>query len=395
MRLVYVLLCIAFVTLTGACAVSAEKKPELEPFQLVRSLQFVQDAVAQGNSAAFEAQRKLLGVIADRFAAFEPTVWQKPRNARAALLLSMSGGSPTVLKTLVEAKLLPAKEAAIAKAVVAFAEGRRRRAWYYLSKIDARKVHPVLAGHIALIKGGLIAPSRPADAYQQFNDARLLAPGTLVEEAALRRQVLLTNTAGHSDALNNLTKQYIRRFARSPYLNRFLSVYSDAVVGRFEASQSAQFDDVARVLEMLPSRQRHRVLLDIARLSLARGELSLAAQSATALAEAKDNPGEAARRRAELYRAAAQIVTDGYEESLDTITGIDRKTLSRQDAELHESATILGHAIREKTDEARAAEVSEEEMQMSKGQMDDVVRSSIEGAQNAISGVDALLWGTS
>ncbi|MGI9387080.1 MAG: chemotaxis protein MotC, partial [Methyloligellaceae bacterium] len=100
MRSAYVLLCIAFATLTDASAVSAETKPELEPFELVRSLQFVQDAIAQGNSAAFEAQRNLLGVIADRFAAFEPTVWQKPRNARAALLLSMSGGPPRVLKTL-------------------------------------------------------------------------------------------------------------------------------------------------------------------------------------------------------------------------------------------------------------------------------------------------------
>ena len=392
MRLITFTIIVAFVLFVPNSAISGEQKREHAPFELTRSLQLVQDGIAQGNSSAFAAQRKLLRVIAKRFSAFKPDVWQDPRNARAALLLSMSGGPPWTLKSLVEKKLLPAKEMRVGKAVVAFAEGRRRRAWYLFSKIDARKVHPVLAGHIALIKGGLIAPSRPAVAFQYLSDARLFAPGTLVEEAALRRQVLLATASGHSNMLNDLTQQYIRRFVRSPYLKRFLGVYAESVVARSEMSETVQFDDVGSVLQLLPKKQRYPVLLDIARLSLARGQLSLARESAAMLAKPKHNSGGALNNRAELYQAAAKVVTDEYDESLKAISGINKKALNRQDADLRKATLMLAHAIRkwpDNVDVGASSELGKKSDEGKKGELD----SLIQNANAAISGVDALLRG--
>ena len=57
--------------------------------------------------------------------------------------------------------------------------------------VDPLTQPPELGAFLALVKGSITAADDPAAAQKMFDEARLLSPGTLVEEAALRRSIAL------------------------------------------------------------------------------------------------------------------------------------------------------------------------------------------------------------
>ena len=60
--------------------------------------------------------------------------------------------------------------------------------------------------------------------------ARLLAPGTLVEEAALRRSIAVAAKLGDAKRFLRLSEQYVRAYLRSPYASQFADAFVAGVV---------------------------------------------------------------------------------------------------------------------------------------------------------------------
>ena len=164
------------------------------PFELVRTLQSLQDRMAQGDVQAIAAQRALMIQIDKAFMAADAGVWQDNRNAAAAVTYVLSGGPPEILKTLAGARPAagdrpPAGRRASSTMPAARPMPPRRcsptstrpacrRAWRDRSPSPSRR-WPCAA--------------IPTKAMQLLAVARLLAPGTLVEEAAIRRQLLVAD----------------------------------------------------------------------------------------------------------------------------------------------------------------------------------------------------------
>ncbi|MGT2464328.1 hypothetical protein ACVOMV_00165 [Mesorhizobium atlanticum] len=65
-----------------------------------------------------------------------------------------------------------------------------------LKPIDPMSVPADIGAFLALVKGSLLAADDPAQALALLDEARLLSPGTLVEEAALRRSVGIAAAQG-------------------------------------------------------------------------------------------------------------------------------------------------------------------------------------------------------
>ena len=65
------------------------------------------------------------------------------------------------------------------------------------------------------------AEKEPAKALAYLDDARLLAPGTLIEEAAFRRQIALIASAGDGERYEMMVARYLRRFPNSVYAGNF------------------------------------------------------------------------------------------------------------------------------------------------------------------------------
>jgi chemotaxis protein MotC len=147
-----------------------------------------------------------------------PEVWQDPRNARAAVIFVLSGGNPSVLRQLLEHGVNPAVDIGLLKGALAYSEGRVAEADRLLSKFDARTLDPSLAGLIALVQAMLAEKKNNIRlASSRFDDARLLAPGTLVEESALRRQAFMMAADNKLEQFEVFSSQYFRRFGHCVY----------------------------------------------------------------------------------------------------------------------------------------------------------------------------------
>ncbi|TIP53397.1 MAG: chemotaxis protein MotC, partial [Mesorhizobium sp.] len=70
---------------------------------------------------------------------------------------------------------------------------------------------------LALVKGSLLAADDPAQALTLLDEARLLSPGTLVEEAALRRSVGIAAAQGDAARFALASTQYVASYLYSPY----------------------------------------------------------------------------------------------------------------------------------------------------------------------------------
>ena len=165
-----------------------------EPFELVRSLQSLQDQIARGNTRAHANSARAAG--AHRPSSSTPSApkdGRSPKNARAAVLFVLSGGNAARAAEADRQRQRSMLDEKLLKGVLAYGEGRQDEAVELLGGIEARIARCQSSpGHVAFVQGELVAKKEPAKALAHLDDARLLAPGTLIEEAALRRQVALS-----------------------------------------------------------------------------------------------------------------------------------------------------------------------------------------------------------
>lgn len=452
-----------------AGAASAET---LQPWQMVRSLQSVQDRIADGDQAALPMQRKLLNMIDDRFRAATRAELADPRNFQAAMIYAMGGGNPATVQALMpdllaaaerldapapaageekpaeeaapdeamphdeggkasehgeaaapdaeeaqtsghgaEAEQAPAEAAApeaapedggakphgeggaveeraeeaghearapeaeasghgdenrdeagkhreaaegedkkpaapppiarnrkLALGVFNYGRGRFRDAKAALADVDPMGETPELGAFVALIKGSLDANEDPAAALKLLDDARLLAAGTLVEEAALRRSVALAATLGDRPRFLLAGSQYVRRFLRSPYASQFADGF---VAGVVVLHEGLDFDAVAAITAGMTPEQERVVYLRIAR----RAAIDhLTALSAFASAKAGAVPGEAIASgdpRAALYAALPGVASADTAGTLQRLEAIDPQGLTAGDRALLDAAKTV------------------------------------------------------
>jgi chemotaxis protein MotC len=315
-----------------------------QPADLVRSLQTLQDEIALGSAGTHLSQRARLAQIAEQLALAKPEVWKEPRNARAAVTFVLSGGDPRILKKLSDGGMLSALDAKLVQGVVAYGEGRSAEAAELLVPIAARWLEPGIAGHLALVQAELTAGKEPRKALAFFDEARLLSPGTLIEEAALRRQISLIAATKDYDRFDMLAANYLRRFARSVYAASFRQQFAADVAAR-DAASAGRMAKLVGALEAVDAPERRDIYLLIAREALIRGKFELArlaGDKAVHLAEAASPEW----RRASLYAAAAFVVGGDMETGMSTLEAMDKAGLDEEDAELLAAARSVAAEVR-------------------------------------------------
>lgn len=336
---------ILWLVLAATCASASAAEGEKEPYELVRTLRSVHDQIVQGSASAHAFQRTLLAHIAEHMVRMDRAVWQEPRNVRAALVYVLSGGDPRVLKYLLTLGPLPGVEERLLKGTIAYGEGRNGEAAELLAPINARSLDPSIAGHVALVQSILITRKDRARAVALLDDARLLAPGTIVEEAALRREILLVAATGGFDKFEALSSQYLRRFPRSVYASSFRVQFAMHLAHQKDVEDSAQLSRLEDALESVAVADRQEVYLTIARESIRQGKIDVARFAANKAASLTG--GDAgARARADVYAGAILVVTDDFDRGLKSLQGAERAKLTGEDAELLDAALQVAQEVR-------------------------------------------------
>lgn len=304
----------------------------LEPYQIVRSLELVQDRLAGGDNASQPMQRKLLEMIDARFATKEGSRFENELNRRALLVYAMSGGNPVTVEAALGRLGKDDPSRKLGESILFYVNGKPKEAVDAFESIDPMAYTPDIAMYLALIKGSMLSDVEPKKALAMLDRARLLAPGTLVEEAALRRSIAVATRLGDMKRFLRLSEQYVRGYLDSPYASQFADAFVGGVVSLSATIDRQAVVDIAALME---PEQEKVIYLRIARRAAIDGLIDLAAFAATHAESVEDDP------RAELYSSLSAVTSGTVEDVLAKLSKIDRSRLSESDRQLLDAADAI------------------------------------------------------
>jgi len=362
--------------------------------QLVQKLGGVQDRIIYGDHGALVEQRQLLQRISRVLRSFEKQDWSDYANVRAAFIYVLSGGDYRALASLTKDETLSEADRSLARGIIQFAGGQVSEAQELLGEIDPRSLDVGLVGPFALAQASLYIGQDDAKAIALLDDARLVLPHTAIEEAAVRREIPILIKAGQSRRAMMLMSDYVRRFGKSIYAAKLFRNFASVVA---ESADLANADVVAELVsetESADPKVKTHLFLDLAAETLARGRIALAKAAANEVLAVASQASEE-RRKARLYKAAAEAPTLHATEALQALSEITRDRLSDDDAQFHEVAgyiarTVSGDRIGNAIP-AKSPIVSQKEL--NKPALPGRVASAIETADAALKKADMLISG--
>lgn len=317
-----------------------------EPYQLVRTLRQVQDSIVAGSDKAHLFQRQFVEKVGHSILMADPDMWKDRRNVRAAIVYALSGGDPRMLREAMTKFVLSETDDQIWRGAIAYAEGRTGEAVQLLLGINALQADPTIGGHLALVQAILMVRRDAEKAITLLDHARLLAPGTIIEEAALRRQTTLLAAAGQLDAFETRSLQYLRKYGRSLYAPGFLQSFVRVLVTTpVYTTDKSRVERLKAKLDDLPDLVKRDAFMAIAEEAIVRGRVELTRMAARRAAELVAD-GSVASLRIRVYEAAALIVTDEHERGADMLAGIDKSRLESSDVSLLEAALAMAAQVR-------------------------------------------------
>ena len=274
------------------------------------------------------------------------------------------------------------EERSVARGALAYVTNHEADAISLLGEADPSALGSRLAGQVAFARSVLETKRDAKAAVGLLDWARLLAPGGLVEEAALRREIALLAEAKDAGRMALLTRQYSTRFAASLYAPDFFHDLGEAIGRLGLADEQANYRLLSSAMATLPPDERREFLLTIARAAVidARFEAASAAAS-DALRGAAPDSGDAARAR--LYRDAGRIFSDGYDAAFADLQGLAASRLDRSDAALLSSVRKVAAELQIATDAGAAYSQDASANNGGKGK-DDGPTLTMERAQEAL-----------
>lgn len=353
---------------------------EKQPYMLIRALRAVQDEVASGSVSAHERQRQMMRDVETQLIELPVAVWDDVRNVRAAIFFVLSGGNPVVLKPILARPKTPYIERRALRGALAYGEGRIVDALGLLSKLEARKLDPLLGGIVALIQGTLASRKNPVRAIAFFDEARLLSPGTLIEEAALRQEILLLAREGELERFDLLTAQYARRFPNSLFAQSFRRQFFAGVAKQDFKRASDWISRTETELMRVPAAERVGLYLAIAEEATKGGNIDIA-RFAAGKARELSRVDSRTYQRAALFEGAALAATEDFGQGLDMLNRVDPTQLAIPDREIRDSALAVAGAVGK--------------WPVSPEKLDETEPQSVARAQSLLTKIDTLLGGTS
>ncbi|UVF20279.1 chemotaxis protein MotC [Microvirga terrae] len=336
---------------------SAPSSTVPSPVQLVRTLHLMQDQIAIGSTEAHLGQRGLLEILDTRFMNLEPETWQSGKNVRAAVSFVLSGGNPGILRKLLDlgSAAITENDRPLIEGALAYVEGREEAAQNSLVSLDPHSLPPTLGAQLALVQAALMVRKNVAKSDELLDFVRLQAPGTLLEEAALRRQVFVASQTNNMAKFQSLATDYLRRYRHSIYAGNFRQRLASALTRVDFGKEASRFDGaVAMMSELEPDARRDLYLL-AARSSIEQGFTTSARMMADKAQELVGSDKVSAAR-ANLYRAASLITSpQAIDGAVNDLHGIDQSLLAESDVDLLKSALAMAAEIR-KVPEVRSAQ---------------------------------------
>ncbi|WP_102867542.1 hypothetical protein [Pseudovibrio exalbescens] len=333
---------------TGTVAVrpaTAQVSVSANPDLMVLEMQILQDEIIKGNREAYDLLQPSLLVLGRRFLSVDPQIWEKRKQANAAVAFMLSGGSGSVFQELASRGITFNTDSNLFAGAMAYSQGNRTAAKNLLLKVDVHDLPSGLSGQVALAQGILLSQDQPAKANKRFDLARLLMPGTLVEESALRRQVPLVARIGQHHKFERLAQRYLFQYPKSIFADDFRKTMAETMSTSSYLQRETDWDKVFQLIADFDEKSRLQVLLTLSRASLVSGNMQFARKAGHMILEMdKLEPEE--RRNAMLYVAAAKASSEDWLEALRGIGKIEYASLSPENKVLTDAVARVANSVR-------------------------------------------------
>lgn len=314
----------------------------VKPQEALRALHKLRDKIAQGDKAALLLQKELLGTLNDSVAG---VLVNSPKELDLVFAVDflLSGGSREFIKPLQNLTGGQAGNTDLLLAAISYAKGDTDAARAQLEPIDPYTLDARLGPLVALAKGNLDMEANSALALKAFNKAKLLAPGTLVEEVALRKIIVINGGSDDADAFLNSSSEYLRRFSRSPYADQFMP---QLIAGVVKLNPQISSSKVAVLLNQTSIDKRASLYSTLARQALISGKPEWASFAVEeALKEGSFGKHDQLIARMKLYKVLSSV-TKVDEEALQQLVGaLDLAKLPNEDRQLLDAALSTARAI--------------------------------------------------
>lgn len=335
------------VLLTGiswlASAGYGHAQSDLPPAKILRSLQFVQDSVVMGDHSAREMQKYLLETIDSTLRTADASIFEDGRNADAALAYIMSGGNPQTLDYLVARDVQGHFDSRITNILQKYLNGRGIQVEKILTDILPEYRNGVLGPYLMLIAGNIATTRDPVASLAFFDDARVTAPGTIIEEAALRRSIIaMVQAKDHEKALLYLRK-YAVRFLHSPYASQFADLFVNFAI---DGVGTVTNENIEEITALMDPERAEEIYLRIARQASLRGAVALARFATEQASALSSETGDISRAPlSKLYSGLADVPSAAVKSASDALASIPNEDLSERDLALRDAAKAIAEQI--------------------------------------------------
>jgi chemotaxis protein MotC len=330
------------VAATSLHAQTPERNP-LQPYQMVRSLQLVQDRIADGDHATLPMQKRLLEIIDARLRVAQQADFEDKRNFHALLVYAMSGGNPATIADLLSRVQLDEENRKVGAGVLGYLIGDVAQSREAMETIDPSAHDKEVGAFLWLVKGSVVAGKDIAQGITMLDRARLVSPGTLIEEAALRRTTTLAVMLKDPVRFISAAEQYARRFLRSPYASQFAEAFVSGIIAL--RKDGLDLSKVEQTTAWMTREQSKTIYLQLSRRAAIDGDnelLAFASERANQSDEGKDGVFDP---RGQLYSSISSVTSDTVEDVLSKLEELDSSRLSARDRALLDAARTIASEV--------------------------------------------------
>lgn len=320
---------------SGDACVSAEDGSELdfrvsELSAMARRLRHAGDGLAMGASGAEAQRRDTLSKIAEQLAAMDLQELRRPESAAAMLAVVLNGGPMQTLVRVLEDDNWIEPDRDLARALLALRRGAPDEATMLLEKVPRNALSDAVRKPLALVEAKLYADREANLALSRLQETRIDVPGTGLEEAVLRQEIIVLMKLGQTRRGGEILASYLRRYPRSAYWASFMPLLVKTI-SALEKIEARDFTEPARTVNTLDGAEHYcALMLQLSQRALMAGEFQLAAELAEFVL-ANEPARNGANHTAQLYRAVAGIAFEPAKDWLAALQGLDVSSYAPQE----------------------------------------------------------------
>ncbi len=269
---------------------------------MLGALHQVQENLAYGDPVAAATQAEILARLQLELGkpfSEESSDWDK-----AAVGFALSGGDAAGSRGLLLKINKQSRFYKVGQAAQFYTSGDMGEAARRFAEIDPQSIAGGLAPYVMLALGTAMIDSDVDAARRSFEKVVLEAPGTLLEEVALRRLLVLGNEHNNKVNFNRAANLYLRRYLASPFAAQFIDSYA---VGAVHFLTVDELSEWLKIIVRLPSTNRHALMSTLLMQSAIGGRLDMVRQIASDGSANYLNQGEPVETKFRLYGLIANV----------------------------------------------------------------------------------------